>query len=700
MKKIPRLFRRPISIRWSIMRNFLLLLLFTGGTIFAVSWHAYSKAVKELSVEVVERYADQTRVHLEGFFEPVKRSLLVAREWGAQGILDMQDVEALNRIFIPMLEQTARITSVNIGSSDGAGWLLLEQEDGWFNRVVTSEEQGEDAHLRYLDGQGNLLRTENKDLGYDPRERPWYTNAAISPGPEEVFWTKPYTFFTTREPGITISSGWMDPASGKTFVIAFDIKLIDLSAFTTSLDVSPNGEAVILTEEGNVIGLPRAFETRDQQKASVMKHLDELEIPLLQAALRRDGELHQEKGVFSFMSGEWYWWGAIEIYPLGKVQQLLISIMVPERDFLGDVRRQATYMILIFIVSLLIAVIMSFMLASKYSRPLQALAQRSRQIRKLELQSGDKITSRLKEVMRLVRAHDDMTSGLESFSRYVPVELVKQLLLQGEVAKIGGVTRELSILFTDIRDFTSISERMNPEALTEHMAGYFDLMLSELGRTEATVDKLIGDAIVAFWGAPNEDPDYIQHCVEAVINCMSSLKQFNAASEARGLPRFDTCFGLGTGAVVVGNVGSRTRLNYTALGDTMNLTSRLEGLNRLYGTEAIAMERLVSKAGGGYLFRKLDMVTVKGRKGSETIYELVGREQDVSDERRAFVQRYESAFELYLQREFTRAKEALESLQGDYPGDLSVARLLMSCLHCLETPPGPEWDGVTRYDIK
>ena len=682
------------------MRNILLLLLFTGGTIFAVSYHAYSKAVEELSVEVVERYADQTRVHLEGFFDPVRKMLLMARDWGERGLLDVDDVESLNRIFMPMLERAPRVTSVNIGTSDGAGWLLLEQEEGWFNRVVSGEDQRGLAYLGYLDRQGNLLRSENKDLDYDPRERPWYTNAALDPGSGEVYWTKPYTFFTTSEPGITISSGWKDPASGKIIVIPFDIKLIDISAFTTSLDVSPNGEAVILTQDGNVIGLPRAFETRDQQKASVMKHLDELEVPLLKAAFRRDGGLHQEKGVFSFTSGEWHWWGAIETYPLGKVQQLVISIMVPERDFLGDVRRQATYMILIFIVSLIIAIVMSFVLASRYSRPLQALANRSRRIRRLDLEAGEEISSHLKEVRRLVRAHEDMTSGLESFSRYVPVELVKQLLKQGEVAKIGGVTRELSILFTDIRDFTSISEQMSPEALTDHMAGYFDLMLKELNRTNATVDKLIGDAIVAFWGAPNEDPDNIRHCVEAVINCISALKQFNDASEARRLPRFETCFGLGTGPVVVGNVGSHSRLNYTALGDTMNLTSRLEGLNRLYGTVAIAMESIVRKAGSGYLFRKLDIVAVKGRKEPETIYELVGRVQEVPAERRAFVQGYESAFELYLQREFARAKEALENLQEDYPGDLSVARLLQACVHCLETPPGPGWAGVTRYEIK
>ncbi|MEJ2317280.1 MAG: adenylate/guanylate cyclase domain-containing protein [Gammaproteobacteria bacterium] len=700
MKKTPRLFRRPISIRWSIMRNILLLLVFTGGTIFAVSYRAYSKAVEELSAEVVERFADQTRVHLEGFFHPVRNMLLTARDWGKEGLLDAHKVESLNRIFLPMLQRTAQITSVNIGSSDGSGWLLLQQEEGWFNRVVRPDEWGRDAFLSYLDDQGGLLGTEEKPLGYDPRMRPWYQGAAIMADTGEVFWTKPYTFFTTGEPGITISSGWRDPESDRILVIAFDIKLIDISAFTTSLDVSPNGEAAILTQDGNVIGLPRAFETRDQQKASVLKHLDELEVPLLKAAFRRDGGLHQEKGVFSFTSGDWHWWGAIETYPLGKVQQLVISIMVPERDFLGDVRRQATYMILIFIVSLVIAIVMSFVLASKYSRPLQALAERSRRIRKLDLEVGEEISSHLKEVRRLVRAHEDMTSGLESFSRYVPIELVKQLLKQGEVAKIGGVTRELSILFTDIRDFTSISERMSPEALTDHMAGYFDLMLRELNRTNATVDKLIGDAIVVFWGAPNEDPDYIRHCVEAVINCISALNRFNAASEARGLPRFETCFGLGTGPVVVGNVGSHTRLNYTALGDTMNLTSRLEGLNRIYGTEVIAMERLVHKAGTGYLFRKLDIVAVKGRKEPETIYELVGRVQEVPAERRAFVQGYESAFELYLQREFARAKEALESLQEDYPADLSVARLLQACAHCLETPPGPGWQGVTRYDIK
>jgi adenylate cyclase len=132
----------------------------------------------------------------------------------------------------------------------------------------------------------------------------------------------------------------------------------------------------------------------------------------------------------------------------------------------------------------------------------------------------------------------------------------------------------------------------------------------------------------------------------------------------------------------------------------MNLTSRLEGLNRVYGTEAIAMEQIVQKAGGDYLFRKLDIVAVKGRNEPETIFELVGRAQEVSQERHDFVQRYESAFALYLQREFSQAKEALESLQSDYPRDLSVARLYQNCVLCLETPPGADWDGVTRYAIK
>ncbi|MEJ2308868.1 MAG: adenylate/guanylate cyclase domain-containing protein [Gammaproteobacteria bacterium] len=702
MNALSAFFRRTVSIRWSIMRNLFLLLFLICGTIFAVSYLSYKKAVDELSVQVVERFNEKTHAHLESFFEPVRKTVLTARAWGAGGRLRMDEMDDLNALFMPLLREFGQITSVNIGSSDGSDWLLLQQPDGWMNRVVRADAWGGEARLYHRQADGGLRKQEKRAIGYDPRQQPWFIGASAMQGEAPLFWTRPYSFFTTGEPGMTVASRWRDAGSGTTFVIAFDIKLIDITAFTTSLDVSPNGKAAILTQDGKVLGLPRdpAFGSREQQTQAVMKSLEELQIALLDRIYAHRGMPDQGQHVFHFSSDGRKWWGGIDTYPLGDAQRLLIGIMVPEGDFLGHLRQQSMFIVLIFLAAILMAMLMSFVLASKYSKPLEALAQRSRRLRELDLETGETIESRVKEVMRLVRAHEEMTSGLQSFSRYVPVELVKQLLLQGEVARIGGEIRELSILFTDIRDFTTISEKMPPERLTAHLAGYFDIMLRQLNEMGATVDKFIGDAIVAFWGAPQEDAAHIEHSLEAVLGCISALESFNAECDAQGLPRLETCFGLGAGRVVVGNVGSQSRLSYTALGDTVNLVSRLEGLNRFYGTQAIVMERVVIEAGERYLFRRLDEVRVKGRQESVVIYELLGRQGEVSAARLAFREDYERALDCYRRRDFHAAVETLEMLAQTSPGDLSVSRLLDDCRRYVAEAPPADWDGISRFDVK
>jgi adenylate cyclase len=248
-----------------------------------------------------------------------------------------------------------------------------------------------------------------------------------------------------------------------------------------------------------------------------------------------------------------------------------------------------------------------------------------------------------------------MLSGLQSFARYVPIEVVRELLRRGEVAQIGGRTEVLTVLFTDIRGFTTIAERMSPETLTAQMAEYFDGMLKILHSNKATVDKFVGDAVVAFWGAPSPDANHAEHAVKAVLDCVKQLHEFNHAWEKRGLPALPTCFGLNTGPVVVGNVGAPSRLSYTALGDTVNLASRLESLNRTYGTGALASQAVRDAAGRGFLWRQVDLVAVKGKSQGVKIYEALGQEGEVAPETLAFAERYEKALQLYQSRKFRQA---------------------------------------------
>ncbi|MEM7602888.1 MAG: adenylate/guanylate cyclase domain-containing protein [Verrucomicrobiota bacterium] len=308
--------------------------------------------------------------------------------------------------------------------------------------------------------------------------------------------------------------------------------------------------------------------------------------------------------------------------------------------------------------------------------------------------------SDIREIDQLYEAQDRMRLALDSFAKYVPSEVVRELLDKGEAAVIGGRNTSMSILFTDIAGFTAISEGMTPETLTAHMANYFDAMIEIITEHNGTVDKLIGDAIVALWGAPRENASHAQDAVLAALRCEEALRELNREWESNGLPKLPTRFGISTGEVMVGNVGSANRLSYTALGDSVNLASRLEGANKYYGTRILAAENSVEGSRDRFLWRKLDKVRVVGRSQPETIYELLGERETVSTEDLEKARKYETALESYLNQQFEAALEILRDLGGGGSGDLAVERLMSRCQDALEKGETTGWDGVSKFSEK
>jgi len=292
-----------------------------------------------------------------------------------------------------------------------------------------------------------------------------------------------------------------------------------------------------------------------------------------------------------------------------------------------------------------------------------------------------------------------MKNVLGSFARYVPVDVVRTLLARGEAAQLGGVNKELTVLFTDIQGFTSIAESMRPEALTRHMAEYFENMLGILKDERATIDKFVGDAIVAFWNAPNDVPDHATRAVEAALCCSRRLIELNAQWKEKGLPELPTRFGISTGPVVVGNVGAESRLNYTVIGDTVNLASRLEELNRAYGTTILVASQVRDEVGERMLWRHIDRVAVKGKLEGVDIFEPLGQPSQVGEERRLFALRYEEALDHYLSGRFSAGLDAFQALRVDYPEDRSVQTMVESCEACLAIRP-KDWDGIRRLEVK
>tara|TARA_R110002096_G_scaffold316010_15_gene510419 strand:+ start:673 stop:1371 length:699 start_codon:yes stop_codon:yes gene_type:complete len=229
------------------------------------------------------------------------------------------------------------------------------------------------------------------------------------------------------------------------------------------------------------------------------------------------------------------------------------------------------------------------------------------------------------------------------------------------------------------------------------MADYFDAMIQIITEHNGTVDKLIGDAIVAFWGAPKMNEHHARDAIQGALRCHEELQRLNEKWESQGLPRLPTRFGVSTGEVMVGNVGAVNRLSYTALGDAVNLASRLEGANKFYGTRIIAAANSVAEAGDQFVWRKLDKVRVLGRSEPELIYELLGKRGQVPEVRVEHARLYEAAFDAYLARDFTGARDRLSALLLKDVGDSSALRLSRLCEDAAQNPPPPTWNGISDF---
>ena len=257
----------------------------------------------------------------------------------------------------------------------------------------------------------------------------------------------------------------------------------------------------------------------------------------------------------------------------------------------------------------------------------------------------------------------------------------------------------MTVLFTDLKGFTSFSEGVDPEILGHVIGQYLDAMTSVVFQHGGTLDKFIGDAVMAFWNAPLDEPEHARKACQAAIDMQAALERLSDEWQAQGLPRQYMRVGINTGPASVGNMGSSRRFAYTALGDAVNLAARLEPLNNEYGTRICISQATLDAAGGRHNFvvRYLDLVAVKGKREAVPVYELVGRIGDAAITARyaPVFEHYNRAVVLYQQRQFTEAAElfnrALAITNGD---DGPSAVYVQRCIELAVEPPDPDWDLV------
>lgn len=284
------------------------------------------------------------------------------------------------------------------------------------------------------------------------------------------------------------------------------------------------------------------------------------------------------------------------------------------------------------------------------------------------------------------------------FQRYVAPQVVEKILAHPDALRLEGERKTLTIFFMDFAGFTALSEKIDPQELVELVSAYHDEAAAEIFAAEGTIDKYIGDAIMAFWNDPVGQPDHAARACRAAVGAQRRLRALAARMRERGLPEMRARIGINTGVVTVGDMGARGQVNYTAIGDEVNLASRLEGANKEFGTEILVSEATWSAAREAVEGREVAFLRVKGRSRPVRVFEVWGLAGEIAPERRETARRFEAALADFRSRRFREALEAFAQLAREGDAASEVYREL--CRRYLAEPPPADWEGVYQMESK
>jgi adenylate cyclase len=337
----------------------------------------------------------------------------------------------------------------------------------------------------------------------------------------------------------------------------------------------------------------------------------------------------------------------VALTPLPFPGWSLVTV-IPEAEFLAPVETTLRRLIIGLAVGALLAALLSAMLArSVIANPLARVVGEIRHVKSFALDQVRRHPSRLAEIASLSGAIAEMAAGLSAFRKFIPADLVRSLLRQGIEAKPGGSIQELTVMFIDVAGFTGLSERMG-DRVVPLLSRYLDITSEVIVAHAGTIDKFIGDAVMAFWGAPTAQPEHALLCCRAALACREAIEAAGVRDN-QGHP-LQIRIGINSGRMLVGNVGSELRLNYTVIGDAVNVASRLEGANKHYETQILIGAETKRLVEGAMITREIDRVAVYGKTEGLAVYELIA--PLTGDIRPAWIAKYEEGLLKYRKRNF------------------------------------------------
>ena len=710
---------RPPKLRFRVvMMTFLVLLTFTtGATIAVLNFLMESKQSREEGNKVLRLVSEDINDLTRFLLQTVSNRTKSMGRLADSGLLDFKTESLIIQGGKQILQSDAHIISIEIieHSSGNMFQVTNDVNDKLIVTKTTRDPITNKIQLLKYDPNDLLLlhpKVMETDLK-DPREADYYKEfqESLLPNWTEIRPPSPRSFSNFKQ-----SFSYVYPIirSGTFYgIISTEISVEEISKYLRAkndkIGYGGIAFAVERKSDGTLVAIGTQADGLDKSNQKLLK-VSESSNPSVRAFEKLVGK-YDAMGIDSMNSTE----TLIDevIADNGSVWNMAWTSILPgekpywaivttaRRDLLvADAWNRFWTHFYFLTTVILVGGITIFLLSMRASGPLEAFAREMKLIGEGNIKPMPVPKVFVKELYDLGVGIEEMKLGLLSFRKYIPGDVVSQVIRSHKTADLFVEKKNITVFFTDLRDFTNMSESLDPDILIRILGDHLAICTRIIQKYQGTIDKFIGDSVMAFWNAPSAVKDHpVQACL-AALECQAAMKSFNKANLAQGLPSLFMRIGIHTGEALVGNIGSDTRLNYTAVGDTVNLASRLEGTNKEYGTSILISESTRNQIAGRILTRLVDKVAVKGKTKPGEIHEVLATQEDDSPLLRQIIDLTHQGRTLFETRQFAQAKLCHEQLLQLNPDD-GVARLyLQRCDHYIANPPPPNWDAISHSETK
>jgi adenylate cyclase len=631
--------RLTLTFRTSITLAVMAFIMALATLLIAIQVRALHWATKEAASAYMDATSTKASERLQTEMAAIASLVRVlATSPSVAGLKESAETGPAIALLKTSLQELPQIDSISVGFENGA-WLQVQRITDLNEKQRERLRATPDADIAissirpsprgelpmrriFEDRQGNDVgQLDLWKNGYDARKRPWYHDTIKA---DQSVVSLPYLSPSIGSPMITISAPLRDKVPG---VVAVNLKLDTFSDFVQTQRPGTHGIVLIFDSAGSLIAHPDFA----RLVAGAMAHPSQLQLPNIKeinsgvaaAALRGvrgreyyDGDIRDDQGNAYLLR--------LAKFPLGEPYSASILLLGAQGDFAQDIRRLQFMGLILATIAVAAFIPAVWIFGSRMSLSLKALTAEAVKLQNLAEPAPEAIVSRIREIHELGSAMSLAQRAVWSFAHFVPKKLVQRVIDNSIATELGGVREEITVLFSDVQDFTAIAESADPDTLMHQMSRYFSALAEAFLAEGGTIDKFIGDAVMVFWNAPNPQHDHVERACRAAVAARLACEKLNSQFETEGLKPFFTRFGIHVGDAVVGNLGSIERMNYTALGNTVNLAARLEDLNKQFGTAILVSEGVYLRVRHCFQFRSIESVIAKGMTKATRIFELIG----------------------------------------------------------------------------